>query len=230
MTALGADSAAARRWHSLRDLPNRTSLRTKLIVGLLALVIAAVAAISISSVWVLRSYLTSQDDNQLRSAYSVITSQGLNPLIPGKAYQLRGILVAVEEPGTPLSGSQQQGGLPGYGDGGQVSSLPSVPTSQLWGIANNGKTVTVSAQSGSDTWRVLTTPVSYLLPAASGSTTQVSGTLILGANLGNINAVVARLAATALIIGAVIVCILALAIVMVVRRSLRPLVEIEETA
>ncbi len=67
MTAPGAGSATARRWQSLRDWPSRTSLRTKLITGLLALVIAAVAAISISSVWVLRSYLTSQDDNQLRS-------------------------------------------------------------------------------------------------------------------------------------------------------------------
>jgi two-component system OmpR family sensor kinase len=58
----------------------------------------------------------------------------------------------------------------------------------------------------------------------------VSGTLILGADLGNINAVIADLAVTTLIIGAIIVCILALAIVMVVRASLRPLVDIEETA
>ena len=66
MTAEGTTSRAARRWQALRDLPDRTSLRTKLITGLLALVIVAVAAISISSVWVLRSYLTSQDDSQLR--------------------------------------------------------------------------------------------------------------------------------------------------------------------
>src|SRR6201981_3575554 len=56
MTAQRAGSRAARPWHALRDLSNRMSLRTKLITGLLALVIAAVAAISISSVWVLRSY------------------------------------------------------------------------------------------------------------------------------------------------------------------------------
>ena len=80
MTAPGAGSATAPRWQSLRDWPNRTSLRTKLITGLLALVIAAVAAISISSVWVLRSYLTSQDDNQLRNAYNsiVTTINGAN--------------------------------------------------------------------------------------------------------------------------------------------------------
>jgi two-component system OmpR family sensor kinase len=213
----------------LRDLPDRTSLRTKLITGLLALVIVAVAAISISSVWVLRSYLTSQDDSQLKSAYSAINSQGLNPLPPGEPYQLHGILIAVQEPRVPLSASGQQGGLPGYGGDRQLGSLPSVPTSELWAIANNGKLVTVPAQSGNDTWRVITTPVSYQLPTATG-TEQVSGTLILGADLGNINAVIADLAVTTLIIGAIIVCILALAIVMVVRASLRPLVDIEETA
>jgi two-component system, OmpR family, sensor kinase len=229
MAAEEASSRAARPWQALRDLPDRTSLRTKLITGLLALVIVAVAAISISSVWVLRSYLTSQDDSQLKSAYSAINSQGLNPLPPGEPYQLHGILIAVQEPRVPLSASGQQGGLPGYGGDRQLGSLPSVPTSELWAIANNGKLVTVPAQSGNDTWRIITTPVSYQLPTATG-TEQVSGTLILGADLGNINAVIADLAVTTLIIGAIIVCILALAIVMVVRASLRPLVDIEETA
>jgi two-component system, OmpR family, sensor kinase len=229
MTTEGSAYRAPRSWRGLRDLPNRMSLRTRLITGLLALVIAAVAAISISSVWVLRSYLTSQDDSQLKSVYSAINDQGLNPLPPGEPYQLHGILIAVQEPRVPLSASGQQGGLPGYGGDRQVGSLPSVPTSELWAIANNGKLVTVPAQSGNDTWRVITTPVSYQLPTTTG-TEQVSGTLIMGADLGNINSVIADLAATALIIGAIIVCILALAIVLVVRASLRPLVDIEVTA
>jgi two-component system, OmpR family, sensor kinase len=229
MTALGADSAATHRWRSLRDLPNRTSLRTKLIIGLLALVIAAVAAISISSVWVLRSYLTAQDDNQLKSAYSFINSQELNPLIPGDAYQLHGVLVAVVDPGTPRSASWQQGGLPGYGGDLEMSSLPSVPTSQLWAIANRGKLTTVAAESGPNTWRVITEPVTYQLNTGTG-TEQVSGTLILAADLGNINSTIRSLAAAVLVIGFIVVCILALAIVVVVRASLRPLVDIEVTA
>jgi two-component system, OmpR family, sensor kinase len=222
--------AGSRLWESVRDLTDRTSLRTKLIIGLLALVIAAVAAISVSSVWVLRSYLTAQDDSQLRSVYSLIESQGLNPLTPGVIYPLHGFLIAVEEPGVPLSASGQEGGMPGYGGDRQLASLPSVPTSQLWAYANKGKLVTVPAQSGDHTWRVLTTPVAYLLPTATGTTQQITGTLIIGADLGNINAVIADLAATALIIAALIVAILALAIVMVVRASLRPLVDIEMTA
>src|SRR6202035_1616081 len=78
MTAEGSGQRAARPWEALRDLSDRTSLRTKLITGLLALVIVAIAAISISGVWVLRSYLTSQDDSQLRSIYTSALSQGVS--------------------------------------------------------------------------------------------------------------------------------------------------------
>ena len=235
MTAPGAGSATAPRWQSLRDWPNRTSLRTKLITGLLALVIAAVAAISISSVWVLRSYLTSQDDNQLRNAYNsiVTTINGANSngqavnLSPGQTVffpHTSNIWFGVQEPGTPISGPSGQGSA-AFGSP-QVQSVPAVPTSQLWAITNNGKLTTVPAQSGSDTWRVITAPVSYQLQTGQ----QVTGNLIVGADLGNINATIGGLAATVLIIGLIVVCILALAIVMVVRASLRPLVDIEATA
>jgi two-component system, OmpR family, sensor kinase len=53
---------------------------------------------------------------------------------------------------------------------------------------------------------------------------------VVGTDLGNINATIGGLAETVLIIGLIVVCILALAIVMVVRASLRPLVDIEATA
>jgi two-component system, OmpR family, sensor kinase len=231
MTAEGTTSRAARRWQALRDLPDRTSLRTKLITCLLALVIVAVAAISVSSVWVLRSYLTSQDDSQLRAIYTSAVSQGVS-LPPGEMYRVGGttnFFVGVQEPGNPLSASGLQSG-PSYGGYRQVQSVPNVPASQLWAITNNGKLMTVQAQSGSDTWRVITEPVSYPLPTTTGSTEQVTGTFVVGADLGNINATIGGLAVTVLIIGLIVVCILALAIVMVVRASLRPLVDIEETA
>jgi two-component system, OmpR family, sensor kinase len=240
MAALGADSAAGRRWHALRDLPNRTSLRTKLITGLLALVIAAVAAISISSVWVLRSYLTSQDDNQLRSLYSnavsnINSSNSLGQAIPlppgqiGFAPHTSNIWYGVQESGVPISGPSGQGS--GAFGSSQVQSVPAVPTSQLWAITNQGKLTTVPAQSGSDTWRVITEQVSYSYQSDPGAAVeQVTGTLIIGADLGNVNATIGGLAATVLIIGLIVVCILALAIVAVVRASLRPLVDIEETA
>ena len=231
MTAEGVSSRAARRWQALRDLPDRTSLRAKLITGLLALVIVAIAAISVSGVWVLRSYLTSQDDSQLRAVYTSAVSQGVS-LVPGDIYRVPGtsnIFVGVQEPGNPLSPSGSQSG-PSYGGYRQAQSVPEVPTSQLWAITNNGKLMTVQAQSGSDTWRVITEPVSYPLATPTGSIEQVTGTLVVGADLGNISATIGGLAVTILVIGLIVVCILALAIVMVVRASLRPLVDIEATA
>jgi two-component system OmpR family sensor kinase len=214
------------------------SLRAKLITGLLALVIVAVAAISISSAWALRSYLTAQDDNQLRSAlhglYTNIVSGNERPIpVPGTTYQVGGagnnIFAGVQEQGISLS-PPSQSGLPfwGYGQHKQQSA-PAVPTSQFWATLNNGKLVTVPAQSGSDTWRVITEPISYLLPTTTGGV-QVTGTLIVGADLGNISGTIGGLAATVSIIGLIVVCVLAGAIVLVVRASLRPLVDIEETA
>src|SRR5206468_9242016 len=80
-----------------------------------------------------------------------------------------------------------------------------------------------------DTWRVITQPVSYTLTTNEG-TQQVNGTLIIGTDLGNINAVIGRLAATELVVGLIILLILTMAVVAVVRSNLRPLVDIEETA
>jgi two-component system, OmpR family, sensor kinase len=237
MTADKADRRAGhwaeRPWQALRDLSDRTSLRTKLITGLLALVIVAVAAISASSVWLLRSYLTSQDDGQLQNVFSALNNSGqAEALVPGTAFRVGGsnnMVAGVQEPGATLAPAGSQGGLP-YSGFSQLQSVPAVPTSQLWAIVNNGKLLTVPAQSGRNTWRVITEPVQYQLALSTGGTEQVTGTLIVGADLGDINATIGRLAATAVLIGFIIVCILALAIVAVVRTSLRPLVDIEETA
>jgi two-component system, OmpR family, sensor kinase len=224
----------ARPWRRLQRLSNRTPLRTKLIVGLLALVIAAVAAISISSVWVLRSYLTSQDDNQLRNVMNSLVNNDaqVDALVPGPLAWVRGegisnVWAGVQEPGTPLTAPVAQSGGLSYGGSPQVPSAPSVPTSQQWAVANNGKLTTVAAESGSDTWRVITEPVSY---QSSVTGQEVTGTLTVGADLGNINSTIGRLAATVLLIGLIVVIILALVIVIVVRTNLRPLVDIEETA
>jgi len=234
MTAEGSNRRAARPWEGLRDLSDRTSLRTKLITGLLALVIVAIAAISISGVWVLRSYLTEQDDSQLRSAqHSVYTALVAEEEIvqPGETLPVRPLLnvyAGVQQPGVALKPPNSQSGIPaGHGE---AQSVPAVPTSQLWAGVNSGKLVTVPAQSGSDTWRVIVEPISYVLPTTTGQIEQVNGTLVVGADLGNINATIGGLAVTILIIGLIVVCILALAIVMVVRASLRPLVDIEATA
>jgi two-component system OmpR family sensor kinase len=237
MTAEGAgfrDSHwAARPWQAVWRLSSRTSLRTKLITALLALVVVALAAISVSSVWLLRSYLTSQDDNQLQSVFNYIVSTNrADTLVPGQLYQVNptNVLVGIQPPGTPFSSSGMQSGFPGFGGYGQTPSLPDVPTSVLWADVNSGKLVTVPAESGNHTWRVITQPFPYQVTTATGSTQRVTGTLVAGVDLGNINATIGRLAVADLIVGVIIVCVLALVVVGVVRANLRPLVDIEETA
>ena len=225
---------AVRPWRAARRLSSRTSLRTKLITALLGLVIVALAAISISGGWLLRSYLTTQNDTQLQSAFDGIISNQVFSFVPGESYQLRGtnFLVGVEQPGTPLTPPPpgQQSGVPGWGGSPQAESIPAVPTSLAWANAHNGKLVTVPAQSGNHTWRVITEPISYQVTTATGSTEQVNGTLVVGVDLGDINATISRLAAADLIVGVIIVGVLALVGVAVVRANLQPLVEIEETA
>ena len=225
-----ASEWAARPWRALRGLNDRTSLRTKLITALLVLVAAAVAAMSISSALVLRSYLTSQDDGQLQSVFDYFDN---NPFtfVPGQANVVHGtnILVGVQQPGVPLSLAGTPSGLP-YAGNGQPQSLPEVPTNVLWTDTHSGKLVTVAAQSGSHTWRVITGPITYQVTTSTGATEQVTGTLIVGLDLGNINATIGRLALAELVIGTITVCVLAMAIVGVVRANLRPLVDIEVIA
>ena len=90
--------------------------------------------------------------------------------------------------------------------------------------------MTVPAQSGSDTWRVIAENYSYQAVSSTGSTQQVTGTLVVGTDLGNIDATVRRIAYFDMIVGAVIVFVLAMVGVAAVRANLRPLDEIEETA
>ena len=220
---------AGRPWRAARQLSARTPLRTKLITALLGLVVVALAAISISGGWLLRSYLTTQYDSQLQTVMDSINSQGIT-VVPGQLFPAHGsnIMAGVEQPGTPLAPGS---GGPGWWRGSaQAQSIPSVPTSLAWADAHNGKLVTVPAQSGGDSWRVVTEPVSYQVTSTTGSTEQVTGTLVVGVDLGNINATIGRLAAADLVVSAIIVGVLALVGAAVVRANLQPLVDIEETA
>ncbi len=238
MTAEGAGSQGGhwptRPWRAARQLSARTPLRTKLITALLGLVVIALAAISVSGGWLLRSYLTTQYDSQLQSAFDGIVSNQVFTFVPGEIYQVRGmnILVGVEQPGTQLSPppSSQQSGVPGWSGSAQTQSIPAVPTSLAWADAHKGQLMTVPAESGSHAWRVITEPFSYQVTTTAGSTEQITGTLIVGVDLGDINATISRLAAADLIVSAIIVGVLAFVGVAVVRANLRPLVEIEETA
>src|SRR5580692_4976970 len=88
-----------------RRLSDRTPLRTKLITALLALVIMALAAISVASVYMLRGYVTTQRDTALTQALQGLEAQPqmLKRLNPGQAIaQGSGTVLGVQLPGQQL--------------------------------------------------------------------------------------------------------------------------------
>ncbi len=74
MTAQGANSRAARRWQAVRQVSSRTSLRTKLVTAVLALVAVALAVMGFVAIAVFGGYLQDQVDGQVRSLQAQVAS------------------------------------------------------------------------------------------------------------------------------------------------------------
>jgi hypothetical protein len=88
-----------------RRLSDRTPLRTKLITAVLALVIMALAAISVASVYMLHGYVTTQRDNQLTQDFQSIPTYQLARVFAGTAAPTTypGLVLGIQLPGHQLS-------------------------------------------------------------------------------------------------------------------------------
>ena len=227
MTAEGASSqgghVGARPWQAVRRLSARTSLRTKLVTALLALVAIALAVMSFVGVAVFGNYLQSQVDAQLHSLDAQVQNDPSAFLGGGHhmTFLLNNSVVEV------LSANGQP--VTGIGNWQNLSSNsgPAIPASQSGTSGNSGQPFTVLAQSGGYSWRVITQPVQY---STDGGVTMQSGTLVVGLNLGNLDQTMAYLIRLDVIVSVVILFVLMIVGFAVVRANLRPLVEIEETA
>src|SRR5215468_8355519 len=211
-----APSGSAAHWQALKLLPGRVPLHTKLISAVLALVVIALAVISIASINLFRDYQIRHASQQVTSLFDEQLAQvnqggGVSPDHPVYAGFF---LIAMRPVGSTL---QAPAG----------SSIPDIPTSQAWLSANSGKLVNVAAVSGTDNWRVITEQVHY--QAFPIGLTQ-RATLIVGVDLGDINGTIGQLAYIDLIVSLIVVVALAMAGVAIVRTSLRPLKDIENTA
>jgi two-component system OmpR family sensor kinase len=215
----------ARPFAAFRSLSDRTPLRTKLITAVLAMVIVALAAISVASVYMVRTSVVTQRDSQLQAVFNnsapdpagIISSR--NP--PGFAYSVGGfpgVVIGIQSPGNPLNPPGSGFGLPSNVPG---QSVPNVPTSQAWASANSGKLVTVGAQSGPDTWRVMVEPFTV-----NGQTAM----LVVGTDVGDVGQLTHRLVLFDLVVGGAIVVILAAVGAALIQANLRPLNDIELTA
>ena len=217
-------------WGAGKRLSDRTPLRTKLIAALLALVIMALAAISVASVVVLRTYLYTERDGPLEASFNHIaadfaSASGLQLNFPYNVGS--GMIAAFQKPGSQLVAGNPGTALPGMsGSSRPQQSLPELPGGN-WAGSGGAVIMTVPAQSGGDTWRVMAQAVTV---TENGTNTQLTTIMLVAVDLGPVGAVVHRLIAVELIVGTAIVIVLAIVGVAVVRANLRPLDDIEMTA
>src|SRR5262249_21972381 len=137
----------------------------------LTLVIMALVAISVASVLILRPFLYTQRDSDLKGMLNHAMDQGFRGT-PGMAFPFNGMIVAFQEPGKQLSGNPFN--VPGIRNQGQALPLPTLPTSTTWANEDTAVLLTQPAQSGGDTWRV----IGQVVPVTSDTGQQSTATLV----------------------------------------------------
>ncbi|GII65206.1 two-component sensor histidine kinase [Sphaerisporangium krabiense] len=199
--------AVRRRKRFLASLSGRTPLRVKLISTMLALVAVALTGIGVSSVSVLRGHLVDRVDQQLDTwAHDV-------------ARRLQ------RAPGLGLGTRIPPDGLVQVRDAnGQVVAeavgleAESQPGPALPATISSFEPETVPAATGGGDWRVRVVPVAGV------------GSVVIAIDLTSVDQITSRLMMSELLGGGIVMVVLAVLGVVIVRRSLRPLVEMEHTA
>ncbi|GGO20967.1 two-component sensor histidine kinase [Microbispora rosea subsp. aerata] len=185
-------------------MSGRTPLRIRLSAAMLALVAVALAVIGVGSVSVLRDYLVSRVDMQvgmLAREAGIRLDRG--PLAFARLRVPPEGRVEIRDPGGRTLLAQAGMGVEDRPGPGAVTSV--VP-------------VTVPAVSGDGLWRARVVPV------------QGFGTVVVAVDMASVKQITARLALIEALVGGALMVVLAVVGVVIVRRSLRPLAEIEATA
>jgi two-component system OmpR family sensor kinase len=198
-------------------LGERVPLRVRLVAALVVLGALALAAMGFAAGTALRTYLVQRADAQLM-AFADQALQGDLPLpqkAPPRDAQLpTTFFVAV---------LNAHGSGPGRLDRPlhDERDAPRLPTLDSRAVArHDGRPFTVSSRgAGGHDWRVLAMPLS-----------DGTSTVVVGLSLEDVETTVAWLNAINAIVGLVVLVLLGVAGYLVVRSSLRPLVEVEHTA
>jgi two-component system OmpR family sensor kinase len=204
---------------AVRRLMGRLTLRTKLVVALLVLVAVGLVSSGVVAATALRGYLVDRIDDQLRQVSPSFQRGGFGG-----------------PPGDPDNGAGLDRGAPSQFYIGVVDATGAVsrlrdeqfgvtqspphlpPRSSLSAAARAGKPFTVPAARGDGSWRAV------LVPTSNGDS------LLVAQTLTDVDHTVGRLELLELVIGLAVLAVLAAVGSFVVRRSLRPLTEVETTA
>jgi two-component system, OmpR family, sensor kinase len=218
-------------WQSLADVPGRLPLRVKLISTVLTLVAVALVVISVAGLLILRNDLLSGPDAALNNYVRAALTQVSGYLNNGTTGSMTNAAVDwianghVHQVGIPSSGAGP--GNFGGGFGQHVTTIPGpvIPTSSSWLAHHANGHVTVPGPSGAR-WRVLLVPTQY----SNGAGTSISGTVAIAVNVTSIYTTIGQLASIDLLASLAVICVLGILVVALIRRSLRPLIDIEQTA
>jgi signal transduction histidine kinase len=196
-----------------RRLAARIPLQVKLILAVLALVTVALALIGVASVTALDGYLVGRLDAQLRSVAQRSADEPRHPGPGPRGGPPSPYLVQYR-----LADGQLDWDDKNLLEDGQQS--PRVPDQAAWFEANSGKVLTVPATGGDGRWRVAVQP----------RRDDSGGSVVVAASLDGIDSTTRQLRLIDLVVSLVVLVALAGVGAAIVRASLRPLVDIEQTA
>jgi two-component system OmpR family sensor kinase len=218
-------------WQSLRDLPERTPLRVKLMTAVLALVTIALIVISVAGIAILKNSLLGPDDSGMQDTISsVATSTVSTYLSGGDQRTFPGEFVDW----IPAGGVAQRVILPtsqgyqrGYGGPfptlGRPESEPVIPRNPAWINSHLGKPFTLTSASGGIKWRVLMQTY-QVTPAGT------SGTVVLAVDVTSVYTTIGKLATIDLLVSLAVIALIAILGIGLIRASLRALTDVEQTA
>lgn len=197
---------------------DRMPLRVRLVVASTVLVALGLAISGIVASTVLRSYLVNRVDGQLRqSAQHVGGPDFQGPAPGGSGPDFDDAPSALYTAFYDLSGHAYYHLPPNVGPSSNVT--PDLPTTiSTTRLEHGGQPFTVGSKRDDGSWRVVARPV------AGG------GQVLVAHSLSDVDHTVGRLQLLELLIGLGVVIMLAGVGYFVVRRSLRPLTQVEHTA
>ena len=204
----------------MRRLYARTPLRVRLVAALLVLVVAALAGAGVAATRTMQAYLVDRVDSQLRA----VAEQPISGLTATTDTRGRhGDDGHARLPSAYVVAVLNSRGTLVYGPTSDLvdarEPLPQLPHVTAPASAYE---VTVAAVSGGEQWRVAVRPATL----SDGST----GTLLVAQSLGDVRGTVGHLTMLFAVIGGVAVLLIGGLGYLAVRRSLRPLGEVERTA
>ncbi|GAA3631841.1 sensory box histidine kinase PhoR [Kineosporia mesophila] len=216
---LGPPPAPAKRPRAVQRVRhqwNQAPLRARLVGIMVVLLVAGLALTGFASQYVLKSYLVGKVDSQLTKSLKPVAEDALNGGGNNSDALKWGLVRYVIKIGV-------DGG--GIGDDdvpaeGSVPALSDMTATQAWATKN--KIYTVGSEEGDSSWRVI----------ASGWSSPVgtTGSVQIAIPLDDVEDAVNRLRILIVMFGLMVTVLFASLGWLVIRRSFKPLTEVEETA